>query len=259
MVKRLFTPLFILSLVVAVTAQTYPDKKREGLIGPVFTLSTHITKFKMEAGKWVTDAGGYFEAQSFPQEVKLEETDESEVQESSKAKDDEEVDKETGAGYGSSSGHHGSIKVDKNGRKVMTVHYSPENELLGKDYFKYDANGNEIEESCYSDSGQLKSHTVTRYDDDEHKIEKTTNFYFPLQTSQRWKWIYDSGKNPIEELYYENEVLKHKSTLSYEYDEQGNWIERVKLTMDREQKTPGPHLKEVTTRRIEYSESNVSK
>ena len=256
MIGRLFTPLIILLTVVAVSAQTYPDKKREGLIGRVFVMNTHVTKFKLDAGKWVTDAGGYSEAQSFLDDRKPEEADESEAQESSKADNDGEFDEEKSPGYGSSSGHHGSYKIDKNGKKVMAVHYSPENELLGKDYFKYDANGNEIEESCYSSSGQLKSQTITRYDDAEHKIEKTTSFYIPLQTTRRWKWVYDSGRDPVEELYYENDVLKHKSTFSYEYDPQGNWIERVKLTVDREQKTQGPHLKEVTTRKIDYHDSN---
>lgn len=256
MVKRFYAPLLILLMGVAITAQTISDKKRDGLTGPVAVVNANTIKYKMEAGKWETD-GSTCEVKSYLEDVTRDEMGETEAAESDKAGD--AANGVFAGGYGSSSGHHGYFTLDKNGDKVMTVHYSPENELIGKDYYKYDAAGYEVEESCYSPEGRPKSKTVTGYDYEHNMVEKATYFFDPPRPSKKWKWVYDSGQNPTGELYYEGEVLKFTSAFSYQYDQVGNWIERVKMITDRAKKEPGPHLKEVTTRKIEYRASNDSK
>ncbi len=138
--------------------------------------------------------------------------------------------------------------------------YDAKGNLIERDYpspidfkfkFKYDINGNKVEESVYyldneqGREGDLESKSKYKYDAKGNKIEYVRfDSKGNLESKEAHK--YNAKGDVIETSEYGDEnILKEVFTYKYKYDQEGNWVERIKLDKKDEPS-------EITEREITY-------
>jgi len=149
------------------------------------------------------------------------------------------------------------IKYDDKGNKIEENYYSSDGNLHSKETYKYDNEGNKIEENYYSlepISGSESVHTKWTFKHNDQN--KTTEWYYhtpgyePLlnyiykydDNGNQIEWSghnlgmpnfkthanYDFNGNLLEIKSYEtNERLKSHENHKYQFDKNGNWIQRI--------------------------------
>ena len=217
----------------AVCAQRTPDRERDGLIGPVKGFAEEMARLSNTDGKWVerpfvTGEGVSYSRKGWGPWGK----------------------RPTSGGYGISLGGHGEFVFDSYGNRTGEIHYSSDDQVTARDFYRYDERGNELEKSCYTAEGKLKERTNQVYDKDT-RIEKTV-YSGDGVLKARWLYKVDERGNVIEETLFDSGGLKERRTFAYEFDPVGNWTKRtsyLELSKDG-QRTLEPEI--VTRRTITY-------
>jgi hypothetical protein len=148
-------------------------------------------------------------------------------------------------------------KYSSNGRKCRVTEYNPDGSLSSWHVSVYDSNGNETSRKHYDVDGRLIGNYVYKYDQKGRKVEEIVygRNATPAHTARKRTYTYDSkgnlsemwayerprggflGKriykydddgNLVEEYYVGGDgKTRDRSTYSYEFDSQGNWIKRI--------------------------------
>lgn len=104
--------------------------------------------------------------------------------------------------------------------------YDATGKLQGKQVVRYDANGNKISELSLDAKGNFLLNSEFVYDGKQRLSERK----FEDKEGKRvvLKYVYDEKNNVIEENYYGEGVhLYGQKKFSYQYDNQGNWKQRI--------------------------------
>lgn len=140
----------------------------------------------------------------------------------------------------------------KNGRMVGETEYSTTGDLIINKNFEFDSNGNTIKEIRTYPKAKSSERTF-EYDNTGNMIGKKI-FYSSGDLSQGFVYNYDNKGNKIEDIYFNrdnksssrkdiytyddknniNEIkifydghLEKKVNNTFQYDEKGNWVEKV--------------------------------
>lgn len=116
------------------------------------------------------------------------------------------------------------LKYDAMGRVIQRSYNDPFNEIYKREVYSYDGRGN-IAKSVV-------------YDRQKTKI-------------QEWRFEYDEHNQPVSQTLYdytEAEPEVFFTLFKYQYDTQGNWIQKVEYVLENEQMIP----EYITERKISY-------
>lgn len=117
-----------------------------------------------------------------------------------------------------------SIKYFVGSRKIV-LHdwYDKSGQLIERITFCYDDNGNLFEQSIYNPKGDLVSKTTSQYDEKARNIQVTKVSSYAKPSTYHYK--FDAFGNVIEEWI----DIQNKISYRYKYDENNNWIERIRF------------------------------
>ncbi len=130
-------------------------------------------------------------------------------------------------------------------------------------YYQYDSAGREIESKDYDVKGTqrtLDRHIQTTYDSAGRMVKKEAlvgefrinEFFFDYKMAVLEEWSYDEHGNLVEHAGYQTKANPFRIVrYQYEYDQQGNWVKRVRYEGDSDDSMTAT---EVSERKIEYYE-----
>jgi hypothetical protein len=237
--KRLLLPLVLCVLANPTNGQNKSDREAAGLAGRVQTVRTETVKL------WKDNSGDYKELYTYG--VKTITYDEQ-------GKIIKEDPREPGCGYFDNLRRE--TKTDSDGRVIEGTAFLPNGRLFRRTTYAYDSTGYQTEVASYDHRNLLEFKWTRVYDLRGRVLEATRydrNGTHQGHLDHREVYVYDDKGNETDFMCYDPAGrLDYWSSQTYEYDTNGNWIQRLfyKKVVDGKELPFEPS--EATNRNIAY-------